>query len=477
VVALCLLAAVRVFLFAAAFPFFNNVDEQVQLDLVVKYALGRIPRTLEPMAPESAALIARYGCPEFFLTPERAIKIGFTAPLWKQPERENTIAKLADHFRSDSNFESSQPPLYYALAGLWFDLGRALNLSGARLLYWVRFLNPFLVAGLVWLSYLAGRKTTGNPSLYLSVPLLIAFLPQDVFYSIENDNPSAILGAAGFILLLRWMSQERISLLVSALTGFTIAAAYLTKLANLPFVAVALAAVLICAVFDVRRNAAPLVICILTGLVPICLWMWWCKSHFGDLTGTSGKIAALTWTYKPLGEWWSHPIFTPHGAWTFLSDLLARFWRGEFIWHGRPLASPAADLYYATSSIVFPILALTDLKSRAATTALQKRAFLLCAVLWFTSIAFLAFLSIQFDFGSCAYPSKDFPYFTCGRLMLVALVPFTILYVHGLGRALHWLHIPLSPLVAVGVIELFVTGSEIALSRNVFASVYNWFHL
>jgi hypothetical protein len=40
---LCVLAGLRVFVFAAAFPFFNNVDEQAHFDLIYKYAHGRIP--------------------------------------------------------------------------------------------------------------------------------------------------------------------------------------------------------------------------------------------------------------------------------------------------------------------------------------------------------------------------------------------------------------------------------------------------
>jgi hypothetical protein len=35
-------AAIRVFVFAAAFPFFNNVDEQAHVDLVVKYSHGNV---------------------------------------------------------------------------------------------------------------------------------------------------------------------------------------------------------------------------------------------------------------------------------------------------------------------------------------------------------------------------------------------------------------------------------------------------
>ncbi len=41
---LCAIAALRVFTFCAAFPFFNNVDEQAHVDLVMKYARGDVPR-------------------------------------------------------------------------------------------------------------------------------------------------------------------------------------------------------------------------------------------------------------------------------------------------------------------------------------------------------------------------------------------------------------------------------------------------
>ena len=48
VLLLCLLAAVHVFIFSAAFPFFNIVDEQVHFDLAVRYSQGNLPRSLTP---------------------------------------------------------------------------------------------------------------------------------------------------------------------------------------------------------------------------------------------------------------------------------------------------------------------------------------------------------------------------------------------------------------------------------------------
>lgn len=61
-------------------------------------------------------------------------------------------------------------------------------------------------------------------------------------------------------------------------------------------------------------------------------------------------------------------------------------------------------------------------------------------------ILFLTGLPLRYDFGTCFYPSREFPYFTSGRL--ISGIPF-----------------------------LVITASEIATSTEVFASSYNFFHL
>src|SRR6266704_1553542 len=61
---LCAIAALRVFTFAAAFPFFNNVDEQAHVDLVMKYARGDVPRDLGHFSSDAAYYFSLYGTPE-----------------------------------------------------------------------------------------------------------------------------------------------------------------------------------------------------------------------------------------------------------------------------------------------------------------------------------------------------------------------------------------------------------------------------
>jgi hypothetical protein len=212
--------------------------------------------------------------------------------------------------------------------------------------------------------------------------------------------------------------------------------------------------------------------------LPIGGWLAWTKCHFGDFTGTAAKIQFLGWTHKPFGEWWHHPIFTPHGLWTFVSGLLATFWQGEFLWHRQPLASPVVDAIYAVSSIGFVGVAMAALLFRSnAATGPQRQALwfgFLCLV---AAAAFLGFLSIIYDFQDCFYPSRAHPYFTSGRLILGALIPFLLLFVYGLDCALNRLKTRwVKPAVLIGMI-LFMLISEITINRMMFSNAYNWFHM
>ena len=71
IASLCVLSAIRVFVFAAAFPFFNNVDEQAHVDLMLKYAHGHPPHGIEPFTKEAALYFAVYSTPEYFVKPEQ----------------------------------------------------------------------------------------------------------------------------------------------------------------------------------------------------------------------------------------------------------------------------------------------------------------------------------------------------------------------------------------------------------------------
>ena len=92
--------------------------------------------------------------------------------------------------------------------------------SDGHLLYLLRFLNVLFLAALVWLSFLAAREFFSQREwLALCVPVLVAFIPQDMFYGIENDNLSPLLFGAVFLCLVRWWRAEVLSPLLAACLG------------------------------------------------------------------------------------------------------------------------------------------------------------------------------------------------------------------------------------------------------------------
>src|ERR1700722_19302902 len=141
---LCLLAAVHVFVFSAAFPFFNNVDEQAHFDLAVKYSQVEPPRSFGFLSAESLQYIAIFTSQEFLTSETNS-----PPPIWLlPPDRIAPVLQYREAGWENINHEASQPPLYYSLAALWWRLENLCGLDGARALYGLRFLNIFFVGGL-----------------------------------------------------------------------------------------------------------------------------------------------------------------------------------------------------------------------------------------------------------------------------------------------------------------------------------------
>jgi hypothetical protein len=481
---LCVLAAIHIFIFSAAFPPINNVDEQSHFDLVLKYAHGHPPRSLDLDSKESMQYIVIYGSQEFLWPPEAFPGKKIPPPLWiLPPEQATPILLSREKAWQGANHESAQPPLYYALAGLWWHLGQWMGFDGGRLMYWLRFLNILFVAALVWFGHAAAREIfPENLFLRLGVPALLAFMPQTAFYSINNDVLSPLCFGAAFFCIVKFLRAEIPGVRLGTFTGLALAAAFLAKMSNLPLLAMAFAVVLLkiarlAKSGKLRASLPSLASLFFCAGLPMAAWLAWCKINFGDFTGTAAKIHLLTWTLKPFSEWWNHPIFTPHGFWIFIRDLLATFWQGEFWWHREPMGLPVVDIDYAILSICLVGTAMVSLAPRFSNaTATQRDALWLGFWSFVAAIAFLGFLSIIYDFHDCFYPSSDYPYFTSGRLMLGALVPFMMLFVFGLDRALKKFDAPAKFFVLAAII-LFMLTAETITDWPVFSSQYNWFHM
>src|SRR4030095_14327808 len=82
-----------------------------------------------------------------------------------------------------------------------------------------------------------------------------------------------------------------------------------------------------------------------------------------------------------------------------------------------------------------------------------------------------------FDFGLCLYPSREHPYFTSGRLLSAAAVPFFLLC----SWALDWTTCRLSSdwlrLFVFGGIVVALTIPQTLLNCRAFSSHYNFFHM
>src|SRR5580692_7994259 len=106
VLLLCLLAAVHVFVFSAAFPFFNNVDEGVHFDLVLKYSHGHVPRYLEPISADSATYLALMNSHAYLGTPAAFPGGRFPPPPWTLPpdKMQQYIQTRSANWRTQENY-------------------------------------------------------------------------------------------------------------------------------------------------------------------------------------------------------------------------------------------------------------------------------------------------------------------------------------------------------------------------------------
>jgi hypothetical protein len=75
----------------------------------------------------------------------------------------------------------------------------------------------------------------------------------------------------------------------------------------------------------------------------------------------------------------------------------------------------------------------------------------------------------------CLNPLRNHPYFTSGRLLTGALIPFAVVYVYGLDFLFRKLR-AFFPLMIIAAIMIWVTVASFFLHRAIFASAYNWFH-
>ncbi len=478
---LCLYAGLHAFIYAAAFPFFGNVDENAHFDTIVKYSEGRLPRSLEPFSDTLVRDAALYGSSFYAATNNVGERM---PPPWTWPATQQTAWIAAQPpINHGTNFECSQPPLYYSYGGTGWRLSGALGLDEAQRLYLVRFLNIPIVMLMVWVGWLVAREVFPDRIFCrAAVTGLLAVMPQSAFYSIQSDAPLPLLFGLAFLGLLKFWRNEQPTPALGAVTGLALAAAFLTKMTCAFPVAIF---VVVLGLLTWRhwksgrlgQSAGSFLALGLCAGLPAVSWMIWSKVHFHDLTGSQARAEFWGWTRKPWPELWQHPIFTPHGTAKFLDHFVPSFWQGELVWHLHSIPPRAVDLAYTIVTLGLLAVVLATLLRRPSALPAVQREFLWMAFAFFAAAtAFLVWMSIAYDFHDCPNPSRAMPYMVSGRLALPALIPFMVLIAGGLELVMTRLS-SLAKFIALGALLCLIPAVEAAANARAFADPYNWFHI
>jgi len=478
---ICILAAARVFFYSASFPFFTNLDEQAHLDLVIKYSSGHYPKSFEKLSTETAYFIPRYESPEYFNVAADQPGGKFQTPPWTKPEssmqryyQEGTVFWSSNYV----NHESSQAPLYYFLAGIWTNIGELFGITGGHLLYWIRFLNILFIVSLVVIASKISKELFPDDAfLSIAVPALVAFIPQDSYYTIENDVLSPVCFGLTFLFLIKYINSQLRSKPLAIATGISLASTMLVKTTNLPMMPVVLVSILGIAIKSRKVNREiffSLSIFFGCAIIPMIAWCTRNYQTFGDITGSIEKIKILGWTTKAISDWYPHPIFSISGMKEFSSGLIATFWRGELIWNKAIISNHVLDLFFIISTIIFLSTAVILKNDNGSSkNKIINRIAIACIL---AMIAYMGILSISFDFGNCENPSRAHPYFVSGRLITGILTPFSILYLQGLNNLLSVMNISkVKFYILFSLIALF-TINEYLIHIPVYESKFNLFH-
>ena len=474
VLALVAFAAIRVLVFCAAFPVNNNIDEGDHFDVAIFYSRGTVPRALGNHARELRRWTRSWSpefltAPELYLQPQKIVR----------PSLEEQVKANLERIKVERNHEMLEPPLYYAVAGAWLAVGELLQLPAGVMFYWVRFINALFLGGTVWLGYLIARERfPDRPFMKLGTPALLAFIPQDVLYGINDDVLSPLSCGLLCLGLVHWLNRERSVLGAAALTGLGVSAAGLTKMTNLPIVAAALVTVAYLILRSSGRSRRPIAAALTFAICasPLAAWMIWNKLTLGNFTGSAAKLEFLGFSQKPFLKWFEHPLFSLAGVKNFWFELIATYWRGEITWYRKPIANYYVDCVYASGTLILLGGATLGLLKNRDT---RQRVFLMfgLAAFW-ASVGFLALSSVAIDFGrmGSASPLFEFPGFVCGRLMCGTLVPFAIVAAYGIERLVPSRRSTAWSFGILGALCLMIVSSEAWLHVIVFRSEWNLYH-
>lgn len=291
---------------------------------------------------------------------------------------------------NDPNYESHQPPLYYALAVPFYRVGKILagDFGPGQACRLLSILIGLGGTALVWL--LAREVAPEQPALGTAAAGLAAFLPMrlSVMASVSNDSLAEATSSLALLIMLRglrlpWSATRALGL------GCAIAAALLAKQSAIVLLPTALAAVYFWSrdrtITHTAENVAPapaaprrLVIAgaaVAAAVLVLSGW-WFIRNHvlYGDPLG----LRAFNWYFEDTPRWASfRDAGMSYGTyWTrmVLPTAFGSFW-GAFghldparpdLWLGAyGSGPPGAHWGYPPRSWIYPILLVAMLVSAA----------------------------------------------------------------------------------------------------------------
>jgi len=481
----CFLGAVRVLVYAAAFPLFNPVDETSHYQMVREYSRGHLPGSdLLKIDSEAADFFTLYSSSEYFKSREVLREFHRDVPIAALPAelRDRHYPKVFSYFLGQCNIETQSPPAYYLLAGAWYRLAKMSGAPEWRAAYWARFLNAILYGTFIWVACLFVKEVYPERVFFcVGMAMLLAVFPQDVFYGMSRDVLLPLVTSLFLLFLLRGLRTVDSGECELLAAGFLAGIAFLTELSSVVLFGALLAVTLFKSkraeklANSVRQQTMLALSLVAAAILPLT-WMVRNRLVMGDLTGTQAKLFCLGWVTKPWGEIWQHPIFSFRGVQYFVHELTASYWRGEIIWAGQPLRNGKAEVFYLSSTLVLLAAFLVCFALRKK-EQIQRFSEYLSLYLVAASVLFLASVSLLFDYQECVYPSRAHPYFVSGRIIIGTLLPFLVMYLSGFEFLLRPIRKYVHPILPLLVICASIACAEATLMLTVFHSHFNFYAL
>ena len=323
---LLLCYVVKFLTFSGAFPFFANTDERAHYDLVVKYSEQPFSRSDIRYHPRTSVNVVICQSDEYLRSQDISFNPYNPALISNRFDRPAEV--LINELQTEHNHLHGSPPAYYMYQGMVFRLARWITSNGCWQLYMLRMANLPIMLITFFLAFLILSLLFDNPMLKLAVLALVMFMPQNIFYTINNDVFSPFVVCLMIWSLLKWYQKRNWTW--SFVLGLAVGLSLLNKLTNFGLLFVyPLVLVMASLVKKISWKKLTHLFPYALGLgLTIGLFFTFNYIWYKDIFAVNGKITNLGWIVKSWSDFFDHPIFTASGFWYFVRGNLFSFLAG-----------------------------------------------------------------------------------------------------------------------------------------------------